>query len=157
MKKFNWMDMVIVLLIIVVAAGGYWYLNRKDNAISAQSSKIEFTVEVSGVPLEVANAYHIGDKATFGTKNVDTGVISNVVVTPHTQDLPNVVTGEMQQVALEGVYNANVTIQTQGRVTELVIQSAQEVLNVGVNMIFHGKGFAGKGFIIGLHALKEGE
>lgn len=155
MKKFNWIDGLIVLLVIAVAAGGYWYLNHKGKASLEKSSKIEFTVEVSKVPLAVAEAYHIGDEVTFGTKNVDTGVISKVEILPHSEEMTN--SGSVKLVPMESFYNANVTIKTVGRVTDEAMQSSQEVLNVGTNMIFHGKGFAGKGFIIGLKALKEGE
>lgn len=157
MKKFNWIDAVIIILVIALCAGGYWYLNRHGKIASKQTTKIEFTIAVSRVPIEVANAYHVGDKVTFGTKNVDTGVISNVVIIPFTQDIANPTTGELQKAKIEGFYDAYVTIQTQGTETDKLIQSSQETLNVGVEMIFHGKGFSGKGFITQLQALKGGE
>jgi hypothetical protein len=156
MRKPNWLDYTIIFLIIAIIAGGVWFLSRnKIGQISEESTVIEFTVEVSKVPIEVCSAYQAGKNVVFGTKNAASGVIYNVEIVPFTQDMPNQFTGNMQKVEVEGLYDAHVTIQTNGIVTDHAIKSGEEVLNVGVEMTFHGKGIAGKGYIISIKTPEE--
>ncbi len=159
MKRFNWVDAVIIILIIAVGCGAYWFLNSRKVQKEASSSnvKIYVTVEMSDITEEVAKAYKEGEAVTLGTTNVDTGVVTNVEYAPLQKDIENYEEGTFQTVDIEGLYTADITIAVDGTETETLISSANEEYRIGEPLVFHGKGFAGEGYIVGLTTEKEGE
>lgn len=159
MKKFNWVDALIIVLIIAVGCGAYWFLNSRKVQQQAASSNvtIHLTVEMSDITEEVAKSYKEGEAVTVGTTNVDTGVVTHVEYEPLKKDIENYEEGIFQTVEVEGLYTANITMELSGTETDTLISSANEEYRIGEPLVFHGKGFAGEGYIVGLTTEKEGE
>ncbi len=163
MKKFNWIDAVIILLVIAIGVGGYWFLKVRpaQQSTNTQNVKIYVTVEMRNVQMDVVNAYKEAEKegraVTLGTTNVDTGVVTKVEYRPYTEDIEDFQTGEFKVVEFEGEYIADITIAVPGTETETCISSPNEAYRIGEEMIFHGKGIAGDGYIVGVSTEKEAE
>lgn len=159
MKKFNWIDAVIILLVIAVGIGGVWFLKGRQAQQTANTNnvKIYVTVEMKEITEDVAKAYKVGEKVTLGTTNVDTGVVTDVECVPYTEDIEDYQKGEFKSVEFEGLYTANITMAVDGTETDTLISSANEKYRIGEPLVFHGKGFAGDGFVVGLTTEKEGE
>ncbi len=159
MKKFNWIDAVIILLVVAVGLGGYWFLagRKAQQTANTNNVKVYVTVEMTKITEEVAKAYKIGEKVTLGTTNVDEGIVTDVTYAPYTEDLEDYENGAFRTVEFEGMYKAAITMAVDGTETDTLISSANEEYRIGEPMVFHGKGFAGDGFIVGLTTEKEGE
>ena len=159
MKKFNWIDAVIILLVVAVGIGGVWFLKGRQAQQTANTNnvKIYVTVEMTKITEEVAKSYKVGEKVTLGTTNVDTGVVTDVEYFPYTEDLEDYQNGVFKTAEFEGLYTANITMAVDGTETDTLISSPNEEYRIGESFVFHGKGFAGDGFIVGLTTEKEGE
>jgi len=159
MKKFNWIDAVIILLIIVIGIGGVWFLKGRQAQQTANTNnvKIYVTVEMKEITEEVAKAYKVGERVTLGTTNVDTGVVTDVEYGPYKEDLEDYQNGVFKTVEFEDLYTANITMAVDGTETDTLISSANEEYRIGEQLVFHGKGFAGDGYVVGLTTEKEGE
>lgn len=159
MKKFNWVDAVIILLVIAVGVGAFVFLKGSKEKASAgvENVKIYTTVEMSDITEEVAKSYKVGEAVTIGTQNIDKGVVSKVEYEPLKRDVANTEKGVFETIEVEGLYVAHITIAIDGTEADTVIKSENEEYRIGTPLVFHGKGFAGDGFIVGLTTEKEGE
>ena len=159
MKKFNWIDAVIILLVVAIGIFGVWFLKGRQAQQMASTSnvKIYVTVEMKEITEDVVKAYKVGEKVTLGTTNVDEGVVTDVEYVPYTEDLEDYQNGKFKIVEFEGLYTANITMAVDGTETDTLIRSANEEYRIGEQLVFHGKGFAGDGYVVGLTTEKEGK
>ena len=152
-RRFNWLDAVIILFIMAIVVGGWFYMNRQQEAAGAIETKtIEFAIELREVPLSVAQEYEgfIGETVVIGVTNVDEGVVTDISWKNSEKITKDIVDGQWYISDMPDNYDEIITIQFEGVETPDKISSGHEDISVGFEMPFHGKGFAGQGYIVGL-------
>lgn len=152
MKKLNWLDYVIIFVLIVAVIGGGWFLKRRANpeTQAEKKTKIQFDILITKESLEVCQSYKVGSLLVFGTTNVDDGIITNVEIMDNYRVEEDIEDGRFVLVKAIDSYDAIVTVEFEGVETEDIIRGKQEQICVGKEIIFHGRGFAGKGYISGI-------
>ncbi|MDD4688271.1 MAG: DUF4330 domain-containing protein [Eubacteriales bacterium] len=159
MKKFNWIDLAVILLIVAIAFGGVWFLKGRQTTQKASTNTVDIyvTVEMDGLTEVAAKEYEksVGQAVTLGAKSADKGTLHKVEYTKSKKDVGNFGNGTYVTVEYEDMYTAYVTLKVSGTETETLISSTNEEYHIGEKLIFHGKGFAGEGYMTGLSTEKE--
>jgi len=151
MKKFNWLDAAIILVMVLVAIGGIWYLNRpKTMETTGQAVKIKASLELREVHQDIANQYKIGEKVVFGSKNIDEGIITDIIVKESRVVIENTQDGFFTMGAVPNYNDVIVVIELSGTETQDSITTGNEFISVGTEAAFHGRGMAGEGYIVGI-------
>ena len=155
--KFNVLDVIIIFIIIAaVAVGGYIFLRfNKTAMMEGKPVTVEFSVEVTNLSYEVANSFTIGAPVVYGTTNSDSGVISDVVITPYRRMMRNIIDGEYSFEQFADRHTATVTIRADVYETENAFMGAREQIMIGTSMPFRGLGFAGPNcFIVDMRVVE---
>ena len=153
MKKFNWLDVTIVLVILAIVAVGVLFMNRKkEETATVETKTMEFAVELREVPMSICEEYEkiIGQKIVIGVSNIDEGTVTDVLWKKSEKITKDVVEGNFYIADTPDIYDVIITVEFEGIETPERISSGNEDISVGYEMVFHGKGFAGQGFVIGL-------
>lgn len=161
MKKFNWVDAVIILLVVAIAAGGYWFLAGRKAQTIANTANVDIyvTVEIEELSLTAAEGSKsaVGKEVILGATSVDRGVVHSVEYEKEKEDIENVEEGTFVTAEYEDLYTAYLTFKVPGTETETSISSPNEEYHIGEKLIYHGKGFAGEGYVVGLTTERKGE
>lgn len=149
-KKFNSLDYIIILFLCLAVAGGAWYLYKKSGAeaVSAANHKITFNVEVTKKKFSVCSSYTVGSAITFGTSSTGTGTVKDVEIYESETIQADILAGEFVKSKAYDYYDAVITVECMGEVSDRYIKCRDEVLPVGKEIVFQGNGFVGKGYIV---------
>ncbi|MCK8060559.1 MULTISPECIES: DUF4330 domain-containing protein [unclassified Fusibacter] len=151
-KKFNWIDIVILLLILsaVVVVLNRDALFGSEGVVDSISGKKEvvLTAKSPSVPMEVVEAFKIGDKAMTGTSELDASEITEVRWEPSI--VFELRDGQLIQTSREGYYDLYVTYKALVNSYASYMELGGQELKVGVNYYIktaHAEAF---GYIVGL-------
>ncbi len=149
MKKFNFLDVLIILAIIGVAFVGVKMLWGASGAEqTAQVSKVIYTVEQSDATLEQVEAVKVGDRVNIGVNGVDSSIITDVKSAPAEKVEFDALTGQYKLVTIPERYALQVTCEADATVTDMAISAGNTPVRVGAEFALKGRGYAVIGFVI---------
>lgn len=147
-KKFNFIDYIIILAIIIALGGFYYFYKKKDVQLSDSNYKITFQMEITKKNFNVCSSYKVGSPVIFGTSSTGSGTITDVEIYESETIQADVLAGEFVKSKAYDYYDAIVTVECVGQVTDNYIRCQEENLPVGKEVVFQGNGFVGKGYIV---------
>ncbi len=149
MKKFNFLDGLIVLAIIVVAFAGVKILRGASGAEQiSQAEKVIYTVEQADATLEQVEAVKIGDRVNIGVNGVDSSVVLDVQSSPAEKVEFDALTGIYKKVSIPEKYALQVTCEADATVTDMSISAGNTPVRVGAEFALKGRGYAVIGYVI---------
>ena len=151
--KLNIIDLsIIAILVIAIVGGGFYYVSKnKAKIVDKNQTKIEFDIEVPNLSLDNANSFVVGENVIYGMTNIDSGKVKNVKVEPYKKMTRDAINGKYLWKTSQNRYQATVTIEATVNETADNFRGDKEEVRIGMQMQFHGKGFASsEGFIVGL-------
>lgn len=142
--KFNVIDvLILVLAVLVVLAGVYVYYDRTHSDVSSQNSaNVSFTIEINGLSYDAANSFKVGDAVTLGETTSGSGKITNVEVVDYEKVSVDSKDGKYILTKIPDEYTARVTILSEVVKSDESYKSGSEIIAVGREMPFNGKGAA---------------
>jgi len=156
--KFNIVDgIILVVVILIIAVGCFIYFNmtKDDNVVEADTTKIEYVIEIKDLSEEAANSFNVGDSVTLGESTSGSGKITAVEVVPFIKWVENAEKGEVVISEVPGRYTANVTITSEVAKSNIAYTTGSEEIAVGKKMPFNAKGAASEdGYIVNLYEVK---
>lgn len=155
MKKFGFVDIIIILLVVALLAVGYKIVSDKEGTSSAAISDVEFTVELSKLDKEVADMICVGDDIYDSLKGGYYGKVVDVKVQKATELFENTDSGSFVISEYPDKYNAYVTIHgTPTSITDGNILFASQKVKVGLEMFLKSKNYVGIGYAVGVDVLE---
>jgi hypothetical protein len=155
-KGFNWVD--IVILVMILAAVGI-ILNRdaifgNEGVVESISSKKEviLTAKAASLPMEVIEAFKIGDRALTGTKNIEGSEITAIRVEPSV--VFELVDGNLVEVEREDYYDVYITFKGLVNSYASYMELGGQEVKVGVNYFLKTANAEAFGYIVGLEIVK---
>lgn len=149
MKKFNFLDVIIVLAIIGVAFVGVTTLRGASGAEQSKlSSKVIYTVEEAEATLEQVEAVKVGDRVNIGVNGVDSSIVTDVQSFPAEKVTFDGLTGTYKKVTIPEKYALRVTCEADASVTDMSISAGNTPIRVGGEFSLKGRGYAVIGYVI---------
>ncbi len=149
MKKFNFLDVLIVMAVIVIAFVGVKMLRGASGAEQAtQVSKVIYTVEQADATLEQVEAVKIGDRVNVGVNGVDSSTVLDVQYSPAEKVEFDSLTGVYKKVKIPERYALQVTCEADATVTDMSISAGNTPVRVGAEFALKGRGYAVIGYVI---------
>lgn len=155
--KFNVIDVLILILVVfVVLAGLYVYYDRTHGDEKIQNTQnVSFTIEVNGLSYDAANSFKVGDTVTLGETTSGSGKITNVDIVDYERVSVDSEDGKYILANVPNEYTARVTILFEAEKTSDSYMSGSEIIAVGREMPFNGKGVAASDcYIVDLEEIK---
>lgn len=159
--KMNILDFIIIFIVIaVLCVSGFLFTKINKTTVSkGVPVTLEFTVEVKNLSQEAAQSFKnaVGNQVVYGTKNSDTGVITNVEIEPCKRVGKDLINGTAFWDIIPNEYQAMVTIKTDIYENEKFFVGEAEEVRVGIKMPFSGGGIASPdGVILNVEKLGGG-
>lgn len=149
MRKFNFLDVLIILAVVAAAAIGVKMLWGASGAEQAeQSSKVIYTVEDADAPIELVEAVQVGDRVNIGVNGVDSSVVTDVQYQPAEKVVFDELTGTYRKVELPEKYALQVTCEAEAAVSDMSISAGSTPVRVGAEFSVKGRGYAVIGYVI---------
>lgn len=137
-KKFNFIDFVIVAVVIfAVAAVCFMYGSKTDKDVSGDSANLTFTVEVTEVDRNYLDSIAEGDHVIFGTSSSDEAVVTGFEFACSRKLEKNTETGEFLISESDELYDAFITLSGSAVKTE-------DDIKIGSTAVKTGDTFEGK-------------
>lgn len=157
-KNFNSVDYIIILFLCLAVIGGGWYLYKNSSAkkTTASNHKITFSIEVTKKKFNVCSSYTVGSAVTFGTSSTGTGTVTDVEIYESETIQADILAGEFVKSKAYDYYDAVITVECMGEVSDGYIRCHEESLPVGKEIVFQGNGFVGKGYIVNVQVEENG-
>lgn len=149
MKKFNFLDVLIVLAIVVVAIVGVGMLRGASGADQAeQTSKIIYTVEETEATIEQVEAVTVGDRVSIGVNGVDSSIVTDITSKPAEKVTFDSLTGKYVKVEIPEKYTLQVTCEADATVSDMAISAGSTPIRVGAEFSLKGRGYAVIGYVV---------
>lgn len=150
--KFNGIDVLIIVLIIAVACAGFYILYGRNQAgvVSAQDTKVTVVVELTGREQNLADEIKVGDTVMIGEKDKMPAVVENVEIVPAKMTGYDTINGAVKNSLIPGQVDIRITMSGDGSETEKSVEISGVSIRVGEETVVASKGWAGKGYVIGL-------
>lgn len=149
-RRFNIVDIIIIVIIICAIAVGVRVFRRFSSDASKGTQTIYFEFLGKEVRYEGANKVKVGDKVYNSTNSTYIGVVDRVDVSPYFETVFNPVTGENAQVEIDHKCDVDITVKSDGYVTDEGFFPEGQNLRVGQEFFLKGKGYAFEGYIVGV-------
>lgn len=158
-KKLNWLDIVLgALLVIMICLGGAIYFKSMgvESTVSNKTT-VRFVVECNELHQEAAQQFQsaVGQPVIYGASKSDTGVVTDVQITPYRKITKNTQNGTYIYTNYADRYTALVTIEAEVSQTETEFRQDKEYVRIGAPMPVRGKGYASNGYIVELEEVAE--
>ncbi len=149
MKKFNFLDVIILVVVVAAAIVGIGMLRDASGAAQAgQSAKVVYTVEDADAPLELVQAVQVGDRVNIGVNGVDSSVVTDVQYRPAEKVVFDSLAGNYVKTELPDKYELQVTCQAEAAVSDMSISAGNTPVRVGAEFSVKGRGYAVIGYVI---------
>lgn len=149
MKKFNFLDVIILIGVAAVAIVGIGMLRNASGAEQAdQAAKVVYTVEDADAPLELVQAVQIGDRVNIGVNGVDSSVVTDVQYKPAEKVMFDSLSGTYLISELPDKYELQVTCEAEAAVSDMSISAGSTPIRVGAEFSVKGRGYAVIGYVI---------
>ena len=144
MKKFSFIDVLIVLVIVAVIAGGFWYLSSKNIIQSSQNTnEVTFDMCVTGLEENVANEINEGDVVYDSAKKIKLGTITNVEKKNESDIYPDNINGGYKKQTVKNRYRVIFTVLTNdGYFEDGILKVNNYELYLGKSCYVKGQNFA---------------
>ena len=146
MKKFNFLDVIILVVVVAAAIVGIGML--RDASGAGQSAKVVYTVEDADAPLELVQAVQVGDRVNIGVNGVDSSVVTDVQYRPAEKVVFDSLAGNYVKTELPDKYELQVTCQAEAAVSDMSISAGNTPVRVGAEFSVKGRGYAVIGYVI---------
>lgn len=149
MRKFNWLDAVIILIVLAIGFCGFKYLQNKTTvAQTADTKKLYFMFEIPQAAEEVAENIAVDTDIVFGEKKVSKGKIVSKIIEPFKDEVPNLNEGYYEYQEIPNKHRVVLRIEFDGVETENAFTADGDQLNVGLATIVSGVGINSTGTIV---------
>lgn len=147
--KINILDLIIIIIILfgIYFLYSYYYGSNKEEITTID---IQYEVEFTLKSTEFVYSIEKGDTIRDSIKGNYLGTVSDVKIRPSTKTVENLEEGIFVEAEVPGSYDAVVTIEGKGRVTDTSIFLEGTEIVVGKKMYLKGKGYASQCFITGI-------
>ena len=148
--KINIIDLSFILIALLVVGFIYvQYFRGADNG-EAAGKRIEYEVELKIKTKEYADVIKIGDEIRDSIKGHYLGKVIEKKVLPAFTINENAEKGEYVKAEVPDRYDVILTLEANGIVTSGSILAEGVEVKVGQKMYIKGKGYASRGYILGL-------
>ena len=155
MKKFGFVDIIIILLVAVLCFAGYNIISEKEGTSTANITDVEFTVELKQLTEEEAAMFQNGDDVYDSLKGGYYGKVVDVRKETATAMAANTAEGTYSIQEYPDKYDVYVTIHgTPTSVTDGNIMFASQKVKVGNQMYIKSKNYVGIGYAVGVELVK---
>ena len=151
MKKFGFVDIIIVLLVVALCIAGYSIISDKEGTSTANITDVEFTVELKQLTEEEAALFQNGDDVYDSLKGGYFGKVVDVKKNIAKSVAANTADGTYSIEEYPDRYDVYVTVHgTPTSVTEGNIMFASQKVKVGTRMYNKSKNYVGIGYAVGV-------
>ena len=151
MKKFGFVDIIIVLLVVALCIAGYSIISDKEGTSTANITDVEFTVELKQLTEEEAALFQNGDDVYDSLKGGYFGKVVDVKKNIAKSVAANTADGTYSIEEYPDRYDVYVTVHgTPTSVTEGNIMFASQKVKVGTRMYIKSKNYVGIGYAVGV-------
>ena len=151
MKKFGFVDIIIVLLVVALCIAGYSIISDKEGTSTANITDVEFTVELKQLTEEEAALFQNGDDVYDSLKGGYFGKVVDVKKNSAKSVAANTADGTYSIEEYPDRYDVYVTVHgTPTSVTEGNIMFASQKVKVGTRMYIKSKNYVGIGYAVGV-------
>lgn len=151
MKKFGFVDIIIVLLVVALCIAGYSIIIDKEGTSTANITDVEFTVELKQLTEEEAALFQNGDDVYDSLKGGYFGKVVDVKKNIAKSVAANTADGTYSIEEYPDRYDVYVTVHgTPTSVTEGNIMFASQKVKVGTRMYIKSKNYVGIGYAVGV-------
>lgn len=120
-RKPGFLDILVLLVVIALIGAAAFYFSHNNVGNSAASSgtqEITFVLEVKDVSKDFADQIIIGDGLYYSESDAYIGEVTAVEQIPYYSDHYQADTDTVVSMAVEGKYNAKVTVKAKADVSE---------------------------------------
>ena len=154
-KKFNIIDLLIILAAIIIGFIGIKFL-RKTEVIAPQTVKVTYTYRSDEEEPEIANMIEENTEIYDSIKNYYMGKVIKKETIPATRDLYDEDSKAYKSSVVEGKENMILTIEADAIIQgKDILVDNQYDIKVGNQTFIKGKGFASRGYIIGVERIGD--
>lgn len=147
-RKLNIVDVILIALAVAAAVGIFALRNRSTGAGEVyETTPMQYTVEMTDTPIDMAACIHIGDGAYRSTDGQYLGTVADVYSKPHEVVEYSSAAGKF--VVCDGEESSDVylTIENDGYCTERDFMIGGVPIRAGMELAVKGKGFAHGGYV----------
>ena len=154
-KKFNFIDIFIILIVLLAGIIGI-KLIKKAEVITPSTISVTYKYKSDEQEPEIADMIEENTDVYDSIKNYYIGKIIKKEVTPATRELFDEESNQFKVSEVEGKSNVVLTIEANATVQgKDILLDNQYDLKVGNQAYLKGKGYATKGYIIGIERLGD--
>lgn len=148
--KIGVLDIIIILLLIIGIFFALRFSVNTNAGAAANTQKVSYTILITKKKPGLEKDIIIGQKAFDSLKGSEIGVVSGYNVIPYKTTQPNGLTGDLIRSEVQGLYDIEVTITADAKVSQSGVMIGDYDVNVGKEMFIKSKSFASPGYCIGL-------
>ena len=159
-RKLGALDIILICGVLLIVAGVAYYFTHNNVGNSASSSgkyDVSYILEVKEVPEDFDEQVIIGDDVYYTESNTYIGKVEAVEVIPYYSDYFDASTGHMDTKAIDGKYNARLTISAQADISESATSVNDVDVMVGSGLGIHTSTVGGLGYCIQLEEASYGD
>ena len=147
MKKFSFIDIIIIVLLISVVVFGFL---KVKNMISEGTSeqKVHFSVLATEVNKGTGDIISAGDKVSISLKEKAYATVVSVSETEHFEDKFNQNLKKYVSQAIDGKSDIILELECSAKISDTEILNGNVPIRVGEESYIHGKGYGLQGYIV---------
>ncbi len=149
MKKFNFIDILIVLAVIFIIVVAFSYMSGK-NPVSLNSKIINYNMLVEDISLETASQMKVGDTVFNSVNGMPIGVIKKIKVSEYEEDFFDKDTGEYKKVIKTEHYTVDMILENEAEKREELYYIGELKISVGTGAYLRGQNYVCRGKILGI-------
>ena len=148
-KKINALDALVIVVLLGAVLFAVYKFFPALGGNSNENVAITYTCEVKNYKKEVIDSITVGSRVTVSANEKDSAVVKAVSpAVPMQVQTFDSVSGTFKIEENPQAYQAIVTLESAGHENDLVIETGNTPIRVGVQLSFRGKGFAAMGYIL---------
>ena len=149
--RFNLFDVIVILLVLVVAIAAYLILNSSEESSSGESVSLTYTLELTGLEEDMADAVAVGDEFYVTESGGSVGVVTEVVESPDTTLAYDVEEELVVTQEISDTITLDITLEADVLEYSDAFETADEdAIRIGTSLTVSNGKIIGTGYVIGI-------